>query len=173
MTGRCSSGKQHQEESFCKATVIGQETRARGRVCQMETFVTMSIRIEAGAPDCYRDGLWGSRACTPHAWRHSKSWERRTLLDSWECISTPWNCKWAPMQPLESVAGRDWIETSGPRVLVAAVSCARKAGQLEESTVREHHGRSRDEGAREGSSRSTLEEFGMRTIRLVESRTHC
>ena len=33
---------------------------------------------------------------------------------------------------------------------VAAVSCARKAGEPEESTVREQHGRSRDEGAREG-----------------------
>ena len=47
-------------------------------------------------------------------------------------------------------AGIVVIETSGPGLHVAAVSCARKAGQPEESTVREQHGRSRDEGAREG-----------------------
>ena len=42
------------------------------------------------------------------------------------------------------------IETSGSEPLVPAVSCARKAGEPKESTVREQHGRSRDEGAREG-----------------------
>ena len=76
-------------------------------------------------------------------------------------------------------AGIGEIETSGPTLLVAAVSCGRNAGQPEESTVREQHGRSRDEGAGPGEDRSTREEFGstreefgMHTIRLVESRTH-
>ena len=64
------------------------------------------------------------------------------------------------------------IETSGPELLVAAVGCARKAGQPQESAVRERRGRSRDEGAREGQDRLTREEFGICTSRSVESRTH-
>ena len=42
---------------------------------------------------------------------------------------------------------------------MTAVSCARQAGQPEESAVRQQHGRSRDEAAREGQNRSTHEEF--------------
>ena len=34
---------------LCRATVVGQETRARGRVCQLETFDTAGICFAAGA----------------------------------------------------------------------------------------------------------------------------
>ena len=55
------------------------------------------------------------------------------------------------MRPVESLAGGvGEIETSRLELLVAAVSCARNAVQLEETTVREEHGRPRDDGAREG-----------------------
>ena len=70
--------------------------------------------------------------------------ERRTWL-----ISTTWNCKW-PANVATGIIGRQGlgkIETSGCELLVAAVSCARKTGQLQVSAVREQHGRSRDPGA--------------------------
>ena len=49
-------------------------------------------------------------------------------------------------------AGSGKIETSGPELLVAAVSRAWKTGQRGENTVRERHGKSWDESAREGQN---------------------
>ena len=140
--------KQHQADSLCNATVIGQETRARGRVCQLETFVMASICFAVGAKTRPFIAMSSGEAELHAACMAAQPAMARELgvASRRHGIASGRQCgRWNHRQ-----AGIGKLETSGLEQLVAAVSCVRKAGHLEESAVREQHGRSRDEGTREG-----------------------
>ena len=164
--GSCSSGKQHQTDSLCKATLIGQETRARrksvsaGNIrCGQHLLRSWStdqtvIAMSSGEAELYAACMAAQQAMgTENMARESGVHLGHGTASGRQCGH--WN-HWQ--------TGIGTIETSGPDLLVAAVSCAGKQVNLKKVQSESNMADLRTMGAREGQNRSTHEEFWMRTI---------
>ena len=56
-------------------------------------YICMDLSLPSGQrPRGQRGSITTSQSCTLRPWRHSRPWERKAWLESWECVSMPWNC---------------------------------------------------------------------------------
>ena len=85
------------------ATMMVQETRARERACQLETFVMINTCFTVGTGTRLSSRrAWEKESCTHRSKRRSRSQGGNIRCENWRSVSSPWTCQWAPMQQLES-----------------------------------------------------------------------